>query len=1158
VPASSRSRSSRPLVCLLLRALKGLLLLCFSTTAAQTQESAYISELFFNPPGQDSPHEYIEIRGIPNSRLPEGTFLIALEGDATGNPGVIQNLFDLGRRRIGPNGFLVLLQNTNGYTTHPFASVIAQTGAQPGWGHGSGSFVRHRGENSQPDMENASATFLLIETAFGPAVGQDVDTDDDGRIDEVVRTGWRILDSIGVLDADGAGDIAYGLTNFRRSTPPGVNASASGVIIPVPFTPSYVARRGNTTGIEARDWAAAEVAATGEGSSFLFPDPSRSFPRELASSPLNHIGSPNFGASTIPGIAVSDLKGTSPLAEDGGLASYSLSLTVGVTPAVRIELTAEEGLQISVDGRQSYASTVEASLSNPESPLEVWVRAIPNDIVQPAIVERSVDHKVLSESPDLYRDALLPSVKVEIADDDSLLLNEVLVNPVGSDEHREFVEIRGRPDSQLEDVWLVVIESAGERDPGVIRFLKDLDDVELDGDGLLLVASPEFNPLPPDADGFLPEPLMAATGGVLPNSSFSLLLIADSKDLELGEDLDQGNNGVLEGLSKDARILDSISWLSANTNDVAYGALLIQRTNSLPDAATRFRTDDRPNESLAWFHGDLRESDPASLRYDRSNSSRNTPPGATLTPGLLNNSVPLISRMEAICGAIGDPANPPVTFFVSDAESPIDQLNIAVESTNSVVAPVSAMRIQRLEGGAHRLTIQPMGVGYSQITVRVSDGSLSSEESFPYAASARGSDSVVFLIGAGDGSTAIPLPGGRLLLGDDENQVLRLYHRWESGLPLQRFPMTPFLGLTDIENNVPREVDIEGSTRVGDRLFWMGAHSHANIAEARTNRSRLFAVDLVDDGETVALNYRGRYDYLKQDLAAYDRANGHGLGIDHYGIHASTEPGVDPKQPEGLGFNLEGLSMASGSTSTAYLGARAPLGPASNRTHALLFPVLNFAQLAISDGPPGTARFAPPIELDLFNRGIRSIEGDGNRYLIIAGPPGPAPTNYPNDFRLYQWDGDPVSQPRLLTADLRGLNPEGIAELPPLPWTENTRVQIISDQGTVVWYGDDRISKQLPEQNFKKTRMDWIALGRVTEPQPWISRIDAVPGGVRLRWRSLRGSRYILQWSSRVGGAEWESVPGEILATGPWSERVHSTASRDHRYYRILALPNPP
>jgi hypothetical protein len=218
---------------------------------------------------------------------------------------------------------------------------------------------------------------------------------------------------------------------------------------------------------------------------------------------------------------------------------------------------------------------------------------------------------------------------------------------------------------------------------------------------------------------------------------------------------------------------------------------------------------------------------------------------------------------------------------------------------------------------------------------------LTASYSFLYAASLMGRPGGAFHIGGSDGSTAIPIDATWMIVGDDENQVLRLYHRHQSGFPVATFDITPFLGLTDIEDGKPREVDIEASTRVGNRLFWMGAHSHANIAEGRTNRSRIFTTDLSGSGTNISLNYVGRYDYLKLDLVNWDANNGHGKGANYYGLAASTEEGVDPKATNG--FNIEGLTMMAGSAEAAYVALRAPIIPAALRTYALLVPVLNFS-----------------------------------------------------------------------------------------------------------------------------------------------------------------------------------------------------------------------
>src|SRR5213075_2317054 len=136
--------------------------------------------------------------------------------------------------------------------------------------------------------------------------------------------------------------------------------------------------------------------------------------------------------------------------------------------------------------------------------------------------------------------------------------------------------------------------------------------------------------------------------------------------------------------------------------------------------------------------------------------------------------------------------------------------------------------------GTYKLALDPVGIGYSLITLHVTDGSLTSDSSFLYAASAMGRPGGAWHIGGSDGSAAIPIDSNWMLIGDDENEVLRLYNRSHSGFPIAQFDFTPFLGLTDVENGIPREIDIEASTRLGNRLFWIGSHSHSSTAEGRT------------------------------------------------------------------------------------------------------------------------------------------------------------------------------------------------------------------------------------------------------------------------------------------------------------------------------------
>lgn len=359
--------------------------------------------------------------------------------------------------------------------------------------------------------------------------------------------------------------------------------------------------------------------------------------------------------------------------------------------------------------------------------------------------------------------------------------------------------------------------------------------------------------------------------------------------------------------------------------------------------------------------------------------------------------------------------------------------------------------------------------------------------------------------------------------------------------------------MTDLDNGVPREVDIEGVTRLGNRIFWIGSHSHDAVSIVRPNRCRIFATDVSGSGAGTQLAYAGRYDYLKLDLIDWDNGNGHGKGPAYYGLELSGADGTDPKTTSG--FNIEGLTMAPGSTTTAYVAFRAPIAPATNRFYALIVPVLNFTSLAVSNGPPGSARFGQPIELDLYGRGIRSIEGDTNGYLIVGGASADVSSPYPNDFRLYYWSGHPDDQPDQLAADLTGLNPEAIVELPPHPWTPQSQVQLLSDNGRTVYYNDGIVAKRLPETNFKKFRSDVVTLGPIVKPAPLILSTTVSNSQVLITWRARRTETYRVQFKPFLASTSWTDLGQNVVATGPVASQLDPNPTDSQRFYRVIVLP---
>lgn len=462
--------------------------------------------------------------------------------------------------------------------------------------------------------------------------------------------------------------------------------------------------------------------------------------------------------------------------------------------------------------------------------------------------------------------------------------------------------------------------------------------------------------------------------------------------------------------------------------------------------------------------------------------------GVALAPLAPPNTPPTITidSLVPLSHELFDPLNRTLALTVGDADTPASALTVTAASGNAAVVPTANLSVTGT-GATRTLALAPVGVGYATITLTVGDGGgATTPTSFTYAVSNLGvGPTTRFHVGAADLSTAIAVDATYLFAANDEDQALRLYRRDLSAPPMASFDFTAQLGLTDTSGGQPREVDIEASTRVGARLYWMGSQSNSNGAADRPNRDRLFATDLSGSGAGATLAYAGRYDFLEEDLVAWDQGNGHGLGADAFGFSASHAPGVDPKTPDG--YNVEGLTMAPGSTTTAFVAFRAPIVPAAARSQGLIVPVTNFTSLPSSPGggTPGTAAFGAPIQLALGGRGIRSLECSSDGCLIVAGAPDES-----SNFRLFTWTGDPGDAPQIWDADLATLNPEGVVQLPAGPWSGTTAFTLLSDLGNAVPYGDGIANKDLPQPLLRKSRSDSVPLGSPTPVELTSFEID--------------------------------------------------------------------
>lgn len=181
------------------------------------------------------------------------------------------------------------------------------------------------------------------------------------------------------------------------------------------------------------------------------------------------------------------------------------------------------------------------------------------------------------------------------------------------------------------------------------------------------------------------------------------------------------------------------------------------------------------------------------------------------------------------------------------------------------------------------------------------------------------------------------------------------------------------------------------------------------------------------------------------------------------------------------------------------------------------------------------------------------MEGNSNGYLIVAGPPAAVPSDIPpGDFRLFTWNGFATNAPQERAGSLTNLIPESIVELPQAPWTSNTIVQLISDNGITVYYGDGIEAKQLSHPEFKKFRSDWVALGPVVTSQPAIRSITRNGADCVITWYSVAGLTYRVQSKAALSDVNWNDVPGDVAATDALASKTLAMSPGGQRFFRVV------
>lgn len=291
-----------------------------------------------------------------------------------------------------------------------------------------------------------------------------------------------------------------------------------------------------------------------------------------------------------------------------------------------------------------------------------------------------------------------------------------------------------------------------------------------------------------------------------------------------------------------------------------------------------------------------------------------------------------------------------------------------------------------------------------------------------------------------DASAAVVITPTMFIVANDEDNMLRVYWRDRPGKPVHEFDLTSFL-----QPEPKQEADIEGATRMGDRVYWITSHGTNKEGKQRPSRHRLFATQVQVAGDQVTITTVGTpYKDLLKDLTETPGLKDYTLG------EAAKKP---PEQAGGL--NIEGLSATP--EGTLLIAFRNPIPDGK----ALLVSLEN--PVEVVDGK--AAKLGKPISLSLDGLGIRSIEyfEASGKYLIVAGPHGDG-----GDFKLYQWSGPPSEEVEPIKGvNLKGLQPEALIIYP----EEKAKIQILSDDGTKQVDGMDCKEAKPEKRSFRSV---WV------------------------------------------------------------------------------------
>jgi hypothetical protein len=608
----------------------GAMAACLGFAGAARAQSAFLSEILFNPPSGDNGFEAVEITGTPGMSL-DGYVFAVVDGDGTSS-GNVTVVVSLTGQSIGSSGVLLIRDAATTLLPAPAAGTNVMV------------------FDFNPDMQNGSQTYVLGTGTFA-ASGADLDAGNDGAIDAPIP-GFTVVDVVAYTDG-GASDSQYA-DDFGT---PGANlgdvTTATQAIYRVltngnvPFSWAGGGLTGANPG--PYNWSVSNFGWSGVG----VPDPTQ---RTLDLGTLNYVFQTTAsGACCLPSGACVFTTAQDCATQTGTYQGDNVECGTVNCPQPQGACCFFDGTcavtTAILCGAQGGTYQGNNTTCNPSPCPQTQGACCLGDGTCQVMGDRDCAAAGGAfNGPDTTCDG----IKCIPATPASLYISEIFFNSPGADQGTESIEIVGPPNFNLDGWFFLVIEGDGNSTggTGALDQKVSLRGLTLGSNGILLIRD--------DATPLQPAPAPGTNVAIIDfnpdieNNSNTFVLGYGRLDPIMGQDLDSNDDGTIDVPLGPFTPIDAVAYADpSRPPSLEYAAQLggenLGPVTPLPPGAL-YRVLSPSFDPLAWVGGFTTGSFPGPYHWS-----------ATSNFGFAAVGIADPSTLTLDLGTLNFVYNPPVT-----------------------------------------------------------------------------------------------------------------------------------------------------------------------------------------------------------------------------------------------------------------------------------------------------------------------------------------------------------------------------------------------------------------------------------------------------------------------------------------------------------------